>query len=207
LNSRFKARVAGDPMNYLFTKDFNEELYQVLKEYSGRRLSLMISGGSLLKCLDDQRYETMDTSNWEIFYSDERVDQDALNYTASLPFINRIKAKVHRMFSEIPEKAAREYSGVLKDVDVCLLGIGDDGHICSLQPRCRELDSDEYVVALEGSFEISPRRMTVTLKFINEKVSRLYFVIPNSNKKKITKPDESITSRIKKEFTVILEDQ
>lgn len=192
------------PMSFLFTSDFKAELLQVLREYSGTDLSLMISGGSLLTCLDDERYSALDTSRWTVFYSDERVDQDQLNYTASLPFIGRMHAAVCRIHSSMPD-AAEEYSKVLRDVDVCLLGIGVDGHICSLLPNCAELDSKELVVSLEGLFPVSRRRISVTLRFINERVSRLYFVVPNSRLKGISMPHRSIVNRIKREFVVILE--
>lgn len=192
-------------ISFLFTTDFSTELYNILKGCSGLDLSLMISGGSLLKCLDDRRYEELDTSKWVIFYSDERTDQEQLNYTASIPFISKLRAKVHRIDSSIDvQKAVEEYSGKLVDIDVCLLGIGGDGHVCSLLPGSTELDSEEYVVALEGDFPTSPRRISVTLKFINEKVSRLYFVVPNSKDKNVSRPDESIMSRLKKDFVVML---
>lgn len=192
-------------MDFLFTSDFNTEIYHILREYSGTDLSLMISGGSLLQCLDDGRYEELDTTGWRIFYSDERVDQDNLNYTASVPFINRTKASVHRIQSSMSvSEAVEDYSGRLADIDVCLLGIGGDGHICSLPPDSRELDSEEYVVALDTGFQVSPQRISVTPRFLNERVSRLYFVVPNSNEKNISKPDESIVSRLRKDFVVIL---
>lgn len=184
------------------------ELYQILKKYSGSDLSLMISGGSLLSCLDDSRYEELDTSKWIIFYSDERVDQDQLNYTASIPFIDKTKAKINRISSSLPsEQAIKEYSEKLINIDICLLGIGKDGHICSLLPNSMELNSEEYVIGLEGNFPISPKRISITLKFINEKVSKLYFVVPNNKEKNILKPDESITSRINKDFVIILDSE
>ncbi|ADM11358.2 6-phosphogluconolactonase/glucosamine-6-phosphate isomerase/deaminase [Encephalitozoon intestinalis ATCC 50506] len=193
-------------MDVLFTEDFSTEIYRILKEYSGRSLALMISGGSLLQCLEDKRYLTMDTSGWRIFYSDERADQNHLNYTGSIGFISKTNADVHRIWTSRPlDEAAKMYSAELPDIDVCLLGIGGDGHICSLPPGCKELESDDYVVALEGDFPISPRRVTVTPKFINEKIRDLYFVVPSSRKKGVSAPDRSITEKIERSFMVILE--
>ncbi|KAM0671967.1 hypothetical protein OCOL_001024 [Ordospora colligata] len=194
-------------MSVLFTNDFNEEIYQILRYYSGKCLSLMISGGSILKCLDDCRYEQLDTSKWDIFYSDEREDQEQLNHTAACGFLNRINAKVHPIDTSVPlEKAAIEYANVLNGIviDVCLLGIGGDGHICSLLPECPELDSLLYVTALEGDFTVSPKRVTITPRYINEKVKELIFVVPGSKEKKIEQPDKSILARINKDYVVIL---
>ncbi|AFN82835.1 6-phosphogluconolactonase/glucosamine-6-phosphate isomerase/deaminase [Encephalitozoon romaleae SJ-2008] len=193
-------------MNVLFTEDFNGEIYKILREYCGKNLALMISGGSLLQCLDDKRYTDLDTSRWKIFYSDEREDQNYLNYTASMGFISKTNGKVYKICTSRPlEEAARMYSTELTDIDVCLLGIGGDGHICSLPPGCKELDSDDYVVALEGNFPVSPKRVSITPRFINKKIKKLYFVVPNSKKKGVHSPDKSITQRITRGFSVILE--
>ncbi|CAD25260.1 hypothetical protein [Encephalitozoon cuniculi GB-M1] len=193
-------------MGFLFTEDFNGKLYEILEGYCGKGLTLMVSGGSLQQCLDDRRYSDMDTSGWKIFYSDERADQDYLNYTSSLPFISRTNAEIHRIHTSRPlDEAVRMYSAELVDIDICLLGIGGDGHICSLPPECPELSSNDYVVALEGSFPVSPKRVTITPRFINEKVGELYFVVPGSKKKGVSAPDRSIVEKIKKDFVVILE--
>ncbi|KAG5859882.1 6-phosphogluconolactonase [Encephalitozoon hellem] len=193
-------------MNTLFTEDFNGEIHKVLKKYCGRGLSLMISGGSLLQCLDDERYTGLDTSRWKVFYSDERVDQSHLNYTASLGFISKINGEVHRIDTSRPlNEVVRMYSAELVDIDICFLGIGGDGHICSLPPGCKELNSNDYVVALEGGFSVSPKRVSITPRFINEKIKELYFVVPNSKKKGVCCPDGSITRKITRGFSVILE--
>lgn len=193
-------------MEPLFTDDFGTQVYLVLKPYSGKELALMISGGSLLGCLDDERYRHLDTSRWRVFYSDERAEQGHLNYTGSVPFLSRTDAEVHRIDTSVaPEQAARTYSEELVDIDICLLGIGGDGHICSLLPGCKELSSDKYVVALEGDFPVSPKRISITPNFINERVSRLYFVVPNSRKKGISCPDRTILEKIDKDFVVMLE--
>jgi len=194
-------------MSVLFTDDFNGEIYRILRCYSGRCFSLMISGGSLLKCLDDGRYELLDTSRWSVFYSDERADQSQLNHAAAHGFLKRIKARVHPIHTSVPlDDAAIEYSKILSDfvIDVCLLGIGGDGHICSLLPECPELDSLQYVTALSGAFTVSPRRVSVTPKYINERVNELIFVVPNSKEKNVVQPDKSILARIRKEYVVIL---
>ena len=193
-------------MSLVLTDDFGTEVYLILEPYSGRDLALMISGGSLLQCLDDERYGLLDTSGWSVFYSDERGDKSHLNYTASIPFLSRTQASVHRIDVSMPlDQAARAYSSELVDIDLCLLGIGGDGHICSLLPGCKELMSDEYVVALEGDFPVSCRRISITPRFINERVARLYFVVPGSKKKGVAAPDRTILERINKEFTVLLE--
>jgi 6-phosphogluconolactonase len=192
-------------MHYIYAQDFKTVLFKILQKYSGRRLNLMISGGSLQRCLDDERYQKLDTMHWSIYYTDERVDQSYLNYEASLPFINMLEAKVFRIESFLgAEEAARRYSEVLEDIDLCILGIGSDGHICSLLPESEYLDSSEYVIGVEGDFAVSRRRITVTLRFLNERVNEIYFVVPQNKIKNIAEPHPSICTRLAKDFTVIL---
>jgi 6-phosphogluconolactonase len=196
-------------MHFIYTQDFKTVLFRMLQKHSGRRFNLMISGGSLQTCLDDERYKRLDTMHWNIYYTDERVDQGHLNYTASLPFINMLEAKVFRIESSLGmEEAVRRYSGMLNEIlgeiDVCMLGIGGDGHICSLLPDTEYLDSDKYVIGIEGNFAVSRERITVTLKFLNEKVNEMYFVVPQNKIKNITEPHPSIGRRLSKDFTVVL---
>lgn len=193
-------------MNILLTKDFNDELYQILKDYSDKEFNLMIAGGSLLKCLVDPRLKDLVTDKWKVFFADERVDQKYLNYNDASGFLSQLKGTVFRIKSELSaSECVKDYTNVLENIDLCLLGIGDDGHICSLFPDTASLDSNAPVIAIEEKLPVSNKRITVTLKFINEKVGRLYFVVPakDGKVKNVLVPHQSILSRLKKDFIVI----
>ena len=70
------------------------------------------------------------------------------------------------------ERAVRDYTEVLESVlvdgciDVCLLGIGEDGHIASLFPQHAGLGRREPVFAIDDSPKPPPERLTMSLPLI-----------------------------------------
>ncbi|EOB14670.1 6-phosphogluconolactonase 4 [Nosema bombycis CQ1] len=189
----------------LFTNNFKTFIFDLLEKYDNSNLNLMISGGSLLNVLDNPSYSSLDTSKWSIYYADERVDPKGSNYKGSLPFLNSLKGKVYRM--EVEDKdCARNYSKLLPKIDICLLGVGPDGHICSLFPDTPSLDSQDKVISITNPKVQFPERVTTTLKFLNSEVENLYFVIPDKNGevKEVKEPHCSIKRRLTKDYVIVL---
>lgn len=197
----------GNKLNGRFPEGF---CLAILKEYDGKACNLMISGGSVAALLDREAYSRMDTSKWRIFYSDERSDRDNLNYDTSKPFLARLDAVAHPIqVSRGMEAAVNLYTKTLEDadrMDVCLLGVGDNGHVCSLWPDSAELNRDEWVVGAIVDYPISPQRITVTLAYLNNRVKKLYFVIPlkNGMVKSVTEPHQSIKNKLQIPYTIVL---
>lgn len=202
-------------MAVLRTKDFNEALWNILSPFDSRELNLMISGGSILKHLENPRYRSVDSSKWQVFFADERCSIGCLNYEEALPFLNLLKARVHPIVTastacSVERHRLRDmYESTLKSIasiDVCLLGVGENGHICSLWPSSSSLSSDKLVEAVTVDCPCSPNRLTVTPKFINQYVKDLYFVIPpkNGKPKAIDEPHPSIRYSLLIDYVIIL---
>lgn len=135
---------------------------------------------------------------WEqthVFFGDERCvppDHADSNFRlARETFLSRVPvpdANVHRMRGEIaPEDAATEYERVLLDVtggslDVVHVGVGPDGHICSLFPGHALLDETTRLVAsLTDSPKPPPARVTLTFPAL-ARARALWFLVAGANK-------------------------
>eukprot|EP00043_Microstomoeca_roanoka_P024724 m.6545 g.6545 ORF g.6545 m.6545 type:complete len:240 (+) comp4849_c0_seq1:53-772(+) len=146
--------------------------------------SLALSGGSLPSILGSavDQLKEQQTDKWRIFFADERcvpLDNDDSNYKAvNDAFLSKLNIPEKNVFTIDPEqvgdsdKAARSYEQVLHaqlgspaSLDLVLLGMGPDGHTCSLFPGHALLDEKERLVAsLDDSPKPPPSRITLTYK-------------------------------------------
>jgi len=63
--------------------------------------------------------------------------------------------------------AARDYAAALPPaLDLLILGIGEDGHVCSLFPGHKTLMDDTRVTTLDDAPKPPPRRMTLTMSYV-----------------------------------------
>jgi len=145
------------------------------------RLSLALPGGSAAEAfcpaLARARIRWRDV---DLFWCDERAvppDHADSNYRiAHELLLSRVEidpARLHRMRADAPDldAAAVEYetriirsSGAPPHLDVVLLGVGSDGHVCSLFPGHQALaEAHRLVVPVLDSPKPPPRRLTLTL--------------------------------------------
>ena len=121
--------------------------------------------------------ERIDWARVHIYFGDERCvppEHEASNYRmAKEAMIDRIAPapRVHRIAGEQPPaEAARAYAAELGDtpLDICLLGMGGDGHTASLFPgRPEAAERSARVVAARSP--VAPfERVSLTLRAINE---------------------------------------
>jgi 6-phosphogluconolactonase len=135
-----------------------------------------------------------DWSGVEVWFTDERCvppDHEHSNYRlVAAALLDRVQGvEVHRMRGELgPHDGASAYERELgetgpEDFDLMLLGLGSDGHICSLFPGDDALaERERRVVGVEaaGTAPFVPR-ITLTLPVVNS-TRQVVFLITGEGK-------------------------
>lgn len=154
-----------------------------------RIVQLCLTGGRIANevyrqvAVADDEHGAIDWSRVEFWWGDERFvptedpDRNAGQSLAQLGSIALDPARVHPMpsagtGSSDLRQAAQHYASELGDTrfDICLLGMGEDGHVASLFPGHRAFDptATALVVAVTDSPKPPPERLSLTLPVINE---------------------------------------
>ena len=160
------------------------------EDVGGSNRSCALSGGATaLIFLGALKNANVDWSRITLFWADERAvraDDPESNYgTAHRMLLEPLGAKAPRAFQMAFDPtqdrpgnsslgtAAMRYDTLLarelgsRAMDLALLGVGEDGHICSLFPGHRALMADDLrVVAVEDAPKAPPRRLTLSLPFV-----------------------------------------
>ncbi|XP_054615758.1 6-phosphogluconolactonase [Dunckerocampus dactyliophorus] len=158
------------------------------------RFTLGLSGGSLVTMLSKELLAVagLDCSKWVVGFCDERVVPfDNPDSTYGL-YKNLLFSKVNipedgilSIEASLPvDECAEDYARTLKkafpecDVpvfDVLLLGMGPDGHTCSLFPNHPLLEESEKMVApISDSPKPPPERVTMTFPVVNAARSAVF---------------------------------
>jgi 6-phosphogluconolactonase len=143
--------------------------------------SLALPGGSVADAFFPRlAHVALDWPRSHVFWGDERAvppEHPESNYGRAralwLDPAGAPPASVHRMSAEVPDihaaaaGYARELAAVLGTpprLDLALLGVGPDGHVCSLFPGHPLLREEvSWAAALEDAPKPPPRRLTLTL--------------------------------------------
>ncbi len=156
---------------------------QAGEDVGAGQLSCALSGGATaLIFLGALKNANVDWSRISLFWADERAvpaDDPESNYgIAERMLLAPLGARAPRAFrmpADLPSlnAAAMRYDTTLatelksRGLDLALLGVGEDGHICSLFPGHRALMADDLrVVAIEDAPKPPPRRLTLSLPFV-----------------------------------------
>ncbi|KAM7387160.1 hypothetical protein PAMA_009668 [Pampus argenteus] len=151
------------------------------------RFTLGLSGGSLVSMLSKELLVTpgLDCSKWVVGFCDERVVSfDDPESTTGL-YKSHLFSKVNIPDSGIVtidpslpvDDCAEDYTRKLKETfpdedfpgfDLLLLGMGPDGHTCSLFPDHPLLEESKKIVApISDSPKPPPQRVTMTFPVVN----------------------------------------
>ncbi|GAB1601172.1 6-phosphogluconolactonase-like [Argonauta hians] len=175
---------------------------------SDRLFIIGVSGGSVSKYLCNTFCKlSTNWSKWRIFFCDERhVPYDDPECTFKY-YKDNFLSKVEGMSADhifpikpdLPiEKCAQNYSekiaevfgvsaGTLPRFDVVLLGMGPDGHTCSLFPGHHLLDEKLSVVSpITDSPKPPPSRVTLTLPVLNRSACAV-FLATGANKAELVR--------------------
>jgi 6-phosphogluconolactonase len=151
------------------------------------RFMVALSGGNTPRAAyellaADPLRENLPWSNVFIYFGDERCvppDDERSNYRmAREAFLDAVPipgANVARMRGEIdPGQAANEYASILRcelggapQLDLVMLGLGEDGHTASLFPGIAQEPEEHSLVEAAYAESQAMWRVTITPKLIN----------------------------------------
>jgi 6-phosphogluconolactonase len=152
-------------------------------EASRQQLSCALSGGATaLIFLGALREAQVDWKRITLFWADERAvapDDPESNYGLTermllKPLGAQAPRAVRMPTDKMPlDQAALWYDAALAaelkgaPLDLAILGVGEDGHVCSLFPGHKALlVEDLRAVAVEDAPKPPPRRLSLTLRYV-----------------------------------------
>lgn len=137
--------------------------------------------------------QDLDWDKVVIFFSDERqvpIDHPDSNYKNAMEALQHLplkKENIHRMVAEQdPDNQAFAYERLIRpSIDVCLLGMGADGHTLSIFPGSEALKvQDRLVVPAVG---LNHPRMTFTFEALKICRFKLFLVLGEDKKEAFKK--------------------
>ena len=151
-------------------------------EGSGNRSCAISGGATAMIFLGALRNANVDWQRITLFWADERAvapDDPESNFgLAERMLLSPLGAKAPRAVRMPTEtgnlaQAALWYDAALATelnggpLDLAILGVGEDGHICSLFPGHKALLQDDLrAVAIEDAPKPPPRRLSLSLRFV-----------------------------------------
>jgi 6-phosphogluconolactonase len=136
----------------------------------------------------------VDWARVELWWGDERfvaADDDDRNDHATLQVLRAAlpldDARIHQMPASDDglglDAAAEAYAAELGSTvfDVCLLGMGPDGHVASVFPGHPSSAAPGRVIAVRNSPKPPPDRISLTLEVINQS-REVWFLVAGSDK-------------------------
>jgi len=187
------AQISTDKDNEQYLNRIGKLVTEVAKESVQNHgyFSIAFSGGSAATKIcaafqKDEYSQATDFSKWKIFFSDERyveLEHPDSNYKAIKDGLidkqSAIKAENVFTLTKTGDlaKDSENYETQMKSVFTCqefpkfdliVLGMGPDGHICSLFPNHTLLEEQtKWIGYLQDSPKPPPERITFTMNVVN----------------------------------------
>lgn len=157
--------------------------------------TVALSGGSTPKAIfkvlsEKENASKVDFKKVYLFWSDERavpLDDADSNYKMAMDAGLKALVPKENIFpmngTGDLEKNAQEYETLIKKhcydqrLDLCMLGMGDDGHTASLFPHTKALHINDRTVVKNEVPQKNCDRLTLTFKAINSSKSIVLYVL------------------------------
>eukprot|EP00834_Sanchytrium_tribonematis_P004718 NODE_247_length_11822_cov_1.182718.p7 type:complete len:223 gc:universal NODE_247_length_11822_cov_1.182718:7115-7783(+) len=189
------------------TKELLSSILQAEKthfeKYSNKPFVVAVAGGSLPSMLKDLKPECPE--KWKVILADERIvpieheDSNGKLLLENMSYIS--KDNIILINNTLaPQECAKDYEqkiSAILPISLALLGMGPDGHICSLFPGHKLLNSTSTVDYIIDSPKPPPKRVTLTFPILNDDLTDRYLIATGGGKssaikKSILNKDKSL---------------
>jgi len=149
---------------------------------------LALAGGETpRRCYEQLRNLPVNWARVQVFFCDERClprgdkqRNDTMAFSALLDHVAIPSANIHTIAAEYGAfDAARNYAMLLNDyaqLDLVLLGLGEDGHTASLFPENPATELNDAVVAVFDAPKPPPQRVSLGLHTLQQARHRIFLV-------------------------------
>lgn len=167
---------------------------------------LPLTGGSLVQLLTRTLVaHPQDTQCWKFFFCDERYvpedDKDSTYWAYKTQLLTQVPNVLECQFfkanttlgldecaADYEKRIIAEFGTSCPEFDLLLLGMGPDGHTCSLFPEqpASLTESRRLIIPIRDSPKPPPNRITFTLPLINS-AKEVVFVVTGESKANVVK--------------------
>ena len=202
-NAEFSIKADADAVAEAIAVGLLSRLTELQQQHPERAINLGLTGGRIAtrayqRLAADGPGSDVDWSRVELWWGDERfvaADSEDRNDTGALAALRSAlpldEARLHPMpaddgvlaLDDAAEVYAGEFGGTV--LDICLLGVGPDGHIASVFPDHpsfeASLNATTDVIAVRDSPKPPPLRISLTHPAINRS-AEVWFTVSGADK-------------------------